>query len=401
MNTREAQGIANAIVWFAILAVSGLFQSEIGGPGSYFNAIDVALIALFVAMNRRVDKRLALAFGVPLGFLALSVISNTDTLHAGGYRSAGAISAGYLLFTLKPVPLHHVLLRRLVTVYVVTALALSIVATTRESAIGLAIGNKNFNVNPNGASLFFVANVMLSLWFVRGWRGWALATPFMLLVVTTWSRGGAICTGILILGYSLFFQRRLVRKRKRVALGNVASNWQVWAMLVLIAILAVRFIPGSVNAVIERFQIGTSRSEQWNDARGGIRSLGGFLFGYGPATLSTRTGDASHSSYLEAIGNSGIFFLVSSLGALLYWLRRSVKDGALDLLWVVPPVLVYGLVEVVLFNGIGTLWLLTMLLGLAIRSDAARLDISTPVPASRRKKTRRVQGAVIPISATQ
>ena len=88
------------------------------------------------------------------------------------------------------------------------------------------------------------------------------------------------------------------------------------------------------------------------------------------------TGIAAHSSYIEAIGNCGVWFLVTTLIALGFWLRRLVRDGCRDLLWIVPPVLVYGLVENILFNGISSLWLLIMLLGIAVQSRQSSLDVA-------------------------
>src|SRR5471032_2134955 len=111
MTHRSAQGIANSLLFSSILVVSALYHSELGGPGSNYNTINVVLVVALVALNREFSQGLVLAFAVPVTFLAMSVVGNLGELGPGSYRAAGATAIGYAVFTLKPMPLHHPLLR--------------------------------------------------------------------------------------------------------------------------------------------------------------------------------------------------------------------------------------------------------------------------------------------------
>lgn len=402
-TNRLIRGIANSLLFFSILLVSALLESEIGGPESIYNAINVALIGVFLLLNREFNHGLVLAFAVPLAFLAMSVGGNLGDFGPGGYRTVGATAIGYALFMLKPVPLHHRLLRRIVTIFLIAALALSLFVFTQGPMLDFGGGNVNFNRNPNGASVFFVSSVMLSLAVVKGLLGWMLVVPFTLLTVTTTSRAGAGCVAMILLGYSVFSQAA-GRQRQPWTLSNLKSNRTVCVAAALVVVLAAQFIPDAVDLLVMRFKEGGSRFEAWNDGMAGIRSMRGLLFGGGPATLSLRTESPAHNSYIEAIGNNGVFFLMTTLLALFAWLRRLVHDGCRDMLWILPPVLVYGLVENILFNGIGTLWLLTMLLGIALQSRQAGLDVAKrarargPSPARRAPYRQLVTTRVTPAS---
>ena len=373
---RAIHGIANSLLFLSILVMWALFHSDLGGPGSIYNTVNVALIGVFLLLNREFNHGLVRAFAVPVVFLAMSVVGNIGILGSGSYRAALATAIGYALFTLKPVPLHRPLLRRLIIVFLISILVLSVIVAAERSALDFSGGNINFNRNPNGASLFFVGCTLLSLALVQGWRGWMLAVPFVLLTVTTGSRAGAVVTALILIGHSMFSQAEGRQHKSRGLLLRMSSNWKVWAVVALVAVLAIWLIPDAVNYLIARFEIGESRSEQWDEGWAAIRSLRGLLIGGGPATLGVDTGIAAHSSYIEAIGNCGVWFLVTTLIALGFWLRRLVRDGCRDLLWIVPPVLVYGLVENILFNGISSLWLLIMLLGIAVQSRQSSLDVA-------------------------
>jgi len=405
MTHRSAQGIANSLLFSSILVVSALYHSELGGPGSLYNSVNVGLIGGFLLLNRDFDHGLVLAFSVPLAFLAMSVAGNVGGFGFGSYRAAGATAIGYVLFTLRPVPLHHRLLRRIVTTFLIVNLVLSVYWFTQGPPSTFGVANANFNRNPNGASAFFVGCVMLSLALVKGRLGWMLAVPFMLLTVTTGSRAGAVVITLMLLGCLVFSPAEVERHKSRALLRRIASNWTVWVMASVAVALAVRFLPDAVDYLMTRFEVGQSRSEQWEEGWANIRSLRGFLFGGGPATLGAETGAAAHSSYIEAIGNCGVFFLATTLIAMFAWLRRLVRNGCRDMLWLVPPVLVYGLVENILFNGINSVWLLTMLLGIAAQSREAGLDVATRTRARglspvRRAPPRQLVTAPAPLAST-
>src|SRR5205807_1962541 len=107
--------------------------------------------------------------------------------------------------------------------------------------------NTNFNRNPNGASLFFVGSVILSLALVQGRLGWMLAVPFMLLVVTTGSRAGAVVTALIFLGHAVFSQAANRQRRARALLRQMSGNWKVWVVGAAMVGLAMWFIPDAVD----------------------------------------------------------------------------------------------------------------------------------------------------------
>lgn len=383
-HASRLRGTFNSLLLVSILVVSALFQSELGGPDSVFNALDVIFIALFILFNRSVRPMLVLAFALPVLCLALSVVLNIDTIAIGGLRSAGATAIGFALFVLKPVPLNRRLLRRLVLLYVLASLLLSVWVLIDRQVVNFSqeVANDNFNGNPNSAALFFVALTMLSLAIVRDRLGWILTIPSVLLTLTTGSRAGAVGTALIVLSYAIV-----------TTLGNGGSEGAGRQRLASIgravifagatAILAISVIPDAIAFLTLRFDVGTSRTVVWTEGLESVDSFRSLAFGIGPASLAARSGTAVHSSYLEAVGNSGVFFLLTAVIAVLVWLRSAVRDGGRELLWIVPPVLLYGTVETILFNGISTIWLLTMLFGIIIESGAAGLDTSGLEPGSR------------------
>lgn len=388
MKNQWNRGVTNAFLLALILVVSAISESDLGGPETFYNAVNVGLIATFLMFNPHFDTRTVAFFAAPLAFLYLSVAANADTLHPGGYRTAGAITAGYALFMLKPVPVHQRLLWFLVVGFLIGALGISLIVARDTFSLAFDSANANFNVNPNSAALFFVQGVMLSIAIIQGWLGWLIAVPYLLLTVTTLSRAGTLCAFMVLVGYALFSQSERYRGSALAPLLAIGRNWKVWAVLAIVGVLAVRYIPVAADTLITRFEAGESRAEQWDEGWGGIRTMRDWFIGSGPATLSFRTQSTAHNSYIEAIGNSGVFFLVTTLLALALWLRRVVLDGCRDMLWILPPVLIYGLVENILFSGISTLWLLLMWLSIALRSRSAGLDVARHVDGSRRSRRR-------------
>lgn len=390
------RAVLNSLLLAAFLVVSVLAKSELGGPDSIYNSVNVGLVVFFLLMNLRFEGTLLLAFAVPLAFLFLSVVANVASLQLGSYNSAIATALGYLLFTLKPPLLDQRLLRRLAIVGLAVGLALSVsVAVDRQMMdFTKEIANDNFNLNPNGAAIFFLECVILAIVLVQGTLGWALAVPFVLLTVTTGSRAGAISLVLVLLGYSLLARRSGTTQSGRGG-ERVRAIW-IATMIGIVSLVAIqRIVPDAADFLLLRFQVNSSRADQWNAGLEGIGSLRAFLVGGGPATLGARTVDSSHSSYIEAIGNSGVLFLGSTLVALLVWLRRLVRAGCYNLLWILPTVLVHGVVETILFNGLSTLWLLLMVLGLALQSQAATAatisaSLDAAIPPSRLSGYRRL-----------
>jgi hypothetical protein len=182
-----------------------------------------------------------------------------------------------------------------------------------------------------------------------------------------------------VVGYSVFGHREGRRRRALALFPQLRSNWKVWAVVPAVALLAMWLRPDAATSLAMRLENNASRLETWAAGAAGIDTRRAFLIGYGPATLSLRTGEAPHNSYIEAVASSGIFFVVSTLLALWIWLKRMRRRGSWDMLWIVPPVLIWGVVETILFNGIETLWMYTMLLGIAVRSRDADLDVSSAV----------------------
>lgn len=372
-------GTANAILIVSMLVLSALFQSELGGPGSLYNSAVIVVAVVFLCRNPNLDSRLILAFGIPVVILVASVFLNADTLHAGGYRSAIATAIGYTLLMVKPVPVNHRLLRRLAILFLLVGGLLSVGVLIRRG-INLDIsGYQNFNVNSNSAALFFVQSVLLSLVLVRGALGWVLAIPFLVLVVTTGSRAGAVCSAIILVGFALFGQQEGQLRRASTLFRRLRSNWRVWAVGPIVVFLAVWLRPDATESLALRLEYNESRRDTWSSGVAGIDTVGAFLIGYGPATLTLRTGAAPHNSYIEAVASSGIFFVVTTLLALWWWLHRMMRAGSWDMIWIVPPVLIWGAVETILFNGIETLWMYTMLFGIVIQSRDSGLDVSRRV----------------------
>jgi hypothetical protein len=390
MTQEQLRGNLNTLLIMAMLVIGSLVQSEIGGPGSIYNSINVSLITVFLILNHDVDPRLVHFFAAPVAFLLLSVAANIETLHVGGYRTAVAATLGYALFTLRPVPLHRPLLKFLMTAFLVGGLALSFVVTVQRNGFdfGLTFGNANFNINPNSAALFFFQGMVLALALLPGSVAWPISILYMFLMITTWSRAGVLCTILALFLHSIVTHSA---KRRRTVLAPVVaigSNWRVWLAVAVVGALATRYTPEAVDTLMLRFIDNEGRAHQWEQGWAGIQTAKDWLIGSGPQTLNLRIDGTAHNSYIDAIGNSGVFFLMTTLIALFLWTRRLAIEGSTDMLWIVPPVMVYGMVENILFNGISTVWLMLMILSLTHRSQQAKLDVSL---LARARLLRRVQ----------
>lgn len=387
-------GTLNALLLIGMLIVSTLFQSEIGGGDSNFGAITLALVGAFIAINLQVNHKLAYAFALAAAFLGLSVVANLDTLSAGGYRSAISTAAGLALFTLKPVPLHYPFFQRLLVLFLAAVLLLSVGIAVRGDAMDFSreLTNANFNVNPNSASLFFVQCLLLALAFAGGRVRWLIAIPLMLLTITTGSRAGAICMGLAVIGFAMFAEARGQTSRAGAAVLRLLSNWRIGVVIAITAFLAARYIPDATEFLLVRFEVNSSRADQWNASLSGITTTRDWLFGNGPANLETRTGETggAHSSYIAALGNSGLPFLLTTLISLGIWWRYLVQRGHRDMLWIVPPILVYGIVETILFNGVQTVWLLLMIAGIVVQARPAVSHVPVPKPLTAAERRLRV-----------
>lgn len=375
----------NTIILVTILLLNALYHSEIGGPGTIFNKIGFLLAFLFLYLNFRFNPFLSLAFAVPLLFLFSSVMINATSLHAGGFNSALATATGYALMTLKPPPLDNTLMKRLILIYLIAALILSLHSYLELLSTGNIIGlvaNTNFNINPNAASLFFFSCLALSLAFVSGWLKWIFVTAFSVLVLTTGSRAGFSSTAILITGFTFFGSTNNSRLFNWKALLSKKTLQKILLRIFILATIVVSVItvlPDSFTFLQQRFSNsgfglaaakgGGGRDELWKDAfEVSLRSPKTVVFGNGPATASDMIGSGTHSSYVEAITSVGWPFLIFTLFAVFCLFSYHKRHMQKDFLLVGITILIYGASSTELFNGMGSIWWIFILLSLYYRS---------------------------------
>ena len=376
MKTSVLHSYVNTIILFAILLLGALSASDLGGPDSKYNSICFLLAVMFFFLNRHIDYSLMSFFAIPLIFLLLSVVVNISTLHPGGFNAALTIIVGYTLLTLKPFSLHQTLMRRLIVLYLITGLVLSINATMENLALTVAVGNAGFNGNPNGASIFFCGCIILSLVFAGSFLRWFLVIAFSLLVITTGSRAGLIDNAMLLVGYLLFS----ADVPHRTCIRNVLNKSKVLLLLglVLVPVLAYYLVPDSVDFIVQRFTAsgvgisakgGGGRDEIWESALDvSKQSLTSILIGHGPATATDLIDSGTHSSYVEATTSIGWPFMISTMLALLFLFRYHIRRTQGIFLIYAIPILVHGATETILFSGLGTLWYLLIFLSLYFRS---------------------------------
>lgn len=380
MKVITLRGYTNTIILVAILVLNALYDSELGGNGTQYNTISFILAVVFISMNLRFNPFLTLAFAFPLIFLFSSVTVNAATLHAGGFNSALAVSAGYALLTLKQPPLDCRLMKRLVLVYLIAGLTLSLHRYSKFLSTGDVIGlvaNKNFNLNPNAASLFFFTCLTLALVFVRGWLMLVLVTAFSVLVLTTGSRAGFVSTAILLVGFTLYGR---TNSRSFNWFRTLLSKKTYRNILILVTVLAAVYIllPSSFSYLQLRLssvgldlaaQEGGGRDEIWKAIFDvSQRSLTTTLFGTGPATASMITDQGSHSSYVEAIGSVGWPFLIFTLFAVLCLFHYHKGHAQKEFLLFGSTILIYGTSSTELFNGLNSIWWVFIFLSLYYRS---------------------------------
>jgi len=382
MKISKLRGDTNTIILIAVLLLNSLYESELGGKGSIFNTISFLLLLMFLLLNHRMKPLLFFLFLVPIIFLGLSVAVNYPTLHPGGYNAAIVISLGYMLLTLKPFPLDRMLMQRLIVAYLIGCVALSLYCTADNLAIRLIAGNTNFNLNQNAASLFFVGCLILSFEFVHSYWLWIIPIILTLLILTTGSRGGMIVGAMLWAGYIYLssnqphrtFFKSIFTKSKLASLAGFAS----------IPFLALYLIPDAIKTLFNKFAVvgvelvstqgvdgtqGSGRDVLWQSALNiSMESMTSLFFGHGPSTASGLLEYGTHSSYVEAFTSVGWPFLIFSLVAIGFLLQYHIKHSQGKFLIFAVPILLYGAVETVLFNGLSNLWYIFIFLSLYYRS---------------------------------
>ncbi|MFH1603128.1 MAG: hypothetical protein ABIH03_04405 [Pseudomonadota bacterium] len=360
----------NTGLLLVLLVTITLYQSEIGGPESVWNAVAVAAGAVFVVSNLRLSRSFIGLFAIPVCLLALSVIANAPEVQASGIRSAVATSVGFGLFALPPVTLHHRLLRRLVIVYVLACLGLSIKIYFERP---VAAANANFNINPNSAAALFYLCAVLTLYFIDARIKWIIVIICGLLMVTTQARMGAVVFGATLIAYALVAHRKWLPR-----LGTVARRMLRVVPAALLCLIAIRaLLPAYSDRLLERFRLVwdyeslfRNRLVIWDlGLRLSWESPRAAAFGHGPATISRLIGRGSHSSYLEAAGSYGYLFLFAALLTLVLWIRAVVRRGHPQILAVALPLMLYGVTETFLFSGVSMLWFLIALVGIYLHCN--------------------------------
>lgn len=378
MTTFDLRANINSLILFAVLVLNAFYQSKIGGPGSIFNIVGFLFVLLFILLNARVELSLLFFFALPLLFLGLSMFVNLQTLDMGGVRSALATAAGYALFTLKPVLLNRQLLRKMVFYFLFISLVLSLYFTKEYFELTMVAGNDNFNGNPNSASIYFFLCLILSLIMVEGRSKWIFVASFAILILSTGSRTGLVAAIMLYAGY-LFFCNQERFSFKDMFLGR---NLYFALAFVVVPILVFYFFPDYFEYLSSRisdtgFDIRSSspggtggRDDIWRSALDlSQNSLTSLMFGYGPTSASEMIGIGTHSSYVEAITSEGWPFLIFTLIALAFLFRYHIARGSKEILVYAIPILAYGTMETILFNGLSTIWYVLMLLSLYYRSE--------------------------------
>ncbi len=366
---------ANTIILVAVILLNTLYESELGGSDSIYNTVSILLLLVFFFLNHHIKPTLSFFFAVPLTFLALSVLINISTLQPGGYNTALAISMGYLLLTLKPPHLDRILMQRLIVAYLIGCVVLSLYYLVDNPGTRLIAGNTNFNQNENAASIFFVGCLILSFEFIHS--SWLRVIPiiFTLLILTTGSRAGVLVGIMLWVVYVLFKNNYFNRLTK---MNSVIKPKRVLLLaFILIPFATVYLIPDSVEYLMSRF---LSVGIQISDIRGGreylwlsalhisLESVSSFFFGHGPSSAAILLEYGTHSSYVEAFTSVGWPFLIFTLVAIGFLFSYHIKNSQGNFVLYAIPILIYGVVETVIFNGLSNLWYIFIFLSLYYRS---------------------------------
>lgn len=361
-----ARRLTNTTLLMVILVAVTLYQSKMGGPGSPWNAVAVAAGAAFVFTNLQLSGLSLVLFAVPTVLLLVSTFANLAETSVSGLRSALATSVGFGLFALPPVSLNRRLLRRLITVYVLVCLALSLgVYVSRVPEVA----NANFSINPNAAANLFFMCAALTMCVMRSRVKWLLVFMFAMLMVTTQARMGAIALAASIIGFAgLATPRRSVSGKVRILTA---------APLLLLGLFTIdAVVPSYVDRLLGRFQLvleydawSLSRLAIWEAGfRMSLESPRSILVGHGPASISRLIGSGSHSSFVEAAGSYGYVFLFTSMMTWLLWTRMMVRRGHREVLAVGVPLIAYAAFETFMFSGVSMLWFLLALVGIYVRA---------------------------------
>ena len=374
----------------AILVLNTLHDSTLGGPGSIYNTLSFLLAVAILLMHGRFHPSLVLAFVWPVIFLMLSL-----AITGSGIRFGLASAAGFALLTMAPLHLNLTFLRRLITVYLISVLSLSAYFTVTGSTLSRLVANPNFNVNPNSASLMFFWAIVLTLIFSRGKLRAILTIGFSMLSSTTGSRAGFLVGASLLAASVLFgsdvaWRSLVMRRYSKKRLG--------WLILVItvVAALALALVPASV----ENLSLGltkvwlvvsgasdTSRLAIWKAALfASQESLSSILFGYGVASETDLLGSGSHNSYVAAFLGVGWLFLATMLLSIVVLFRYHIRHSQTGFLVYAIPILLYGGLETVLFNGLHNIWYIFILLSLYYRSAMGPVRRRT-VAANKRMNT--------------
>lgn len=375
----------NVLILTAVIIFNTFYHSELGGPGTLFNTISFFLLIIFLLLNNKLYPFLFLTFSIPLIFLLLSTLLHTSILHEGGYHSALATSVGYILLTLKNPPIDKQLLKKIIFLYLISVLLLSVFFYFERIVLsgvgGSTAGNANFHSNPNAAALCFFNCLIFSIVFVSGLWRLVLIFSFNVLVLTTGSRAGFLTILMINLGY-IFFEAGNAHVSSLLRVKGILLRTLTFLMIFLAIFY---FLSDSFSFLQERlsnigFSLGSrsggmGRDDIWKLAlEASFSSTSNLLFGTGPATAAAIIDSGTHSSYMEAITSIGWPFMISTLVALSVLLSFHKKCEHYLFLVISTAILTYGVSSTELFCGLSSIWWTFIFLSIYYRDFGSNVD---------------------------
>ena len=361
-RTLELRKNINTLILFSILIADLLSRTDLTVDRSIYNTINFVLCICFVLLNPAFNKVLSGIFLISITLILLSMLFNASQLHSGSINAFMFTSVSWVMLSLNRPVLNYSLMRVLIYNYLIIGIGLSIYYLLSDYDFNNLVQNKNFNINPNGASIYFLGSIMLTFVVTNGWKMWMILSSYVLLILTTGSRAGMVSMSLMLIIFAIYDHKLNIIPR-HTAFKNIFRRVFYFTGLLFSLYL---LMPSCFEFAFRRLiQKGVSisdsefgRMEKWGYALNeSTTSLQVFLFGKGPAMASDSMGGGLHSSYVEAFASFGWPYLfIIILGVLVVFRQNYLLTKSLVFILIGGVILLHGSVETILFRGVSSLW---------------------------------------------
>jgi hypothetical protein len=354
----------NALMLFLMVLINFFIGfSQIEYIYNSLNYLVNSIGIIYILLNLNFKNEMLVFITLQFILVIISIIINIQDIYISNINSVISTFIGFTMLVLIPNKMNKDYLNKYISylIHIILFSNLALLAYHYSEEVNL-LSFQGFDGNPNAASMTFLCCIMLSTIFIKKNLINITITLFFFLILATGSRAGLITSLIFLL---------LIKK------DNIEFRKIKLHLVLLILTIGILFLiyTNIFNKLINNFSTnGLSLGEMGKNDRlqfwylaveNFLSSPKSFLFGTGPATIVGIINAGVHNSYLYQLTCFGILYSINSLLLILY------KIKSINNLVKVPrfsyyaiPILIYGIVEDGVFDGLYKLWFIFIFLAI-------------------------------------